>query len=178
MNTSVKLCPNCNKENENVASTCVYCGTVLDEEHPTKLVSVPEQLITTGNILDLRPETFIDMAQIPEDGLGIYVAGESKPFYVHIYKKLVLGRATESSLEAILDLTDLNAANLGVSRRHAMLQRSETGFEVVDLASRNGSWLNAERLIPNKPYPFASGSQLRIGQMRLLIMYHPVAKHQ
>ena len=76
----------------------------------------------------------------------------------------------------VLDLTDLNAANLGVSKRHAMIRRSGSGFEVLDLSSRNGTWLNAERLVPNRPYPFASGSQIRIGQMRLLVVYHSEPK--
>jgi pSer/pThr/pTyr-binding forkhead associated (FHA) protein len=95
---------------------------------------------------------------------------------VHIYKELVIGRPSEATLEATLDLSDLNAAQMGVSRRHAKIRRTESGFEVIDLSSRNGTWLNAERLVPNKPYPFASGSQLRLGQMRLLVFYHPVPK--
>jgi pSer/pThr/pTyr-binding forkhead associated (FHA) protein len=48
---------------------------------------------------------------------------------------------------------------------------------VVDLGSRNGSWLNGERLVPNKPYPLASGAELRIGKMRLVIVYHPASKN-
>jgi hypothetical protein len=128
------------------------------------------------NIPAEHAEAFIDPALIPEGGVGIYVAGEPKPYYVQIYKELILGRP-DATLEAVLDLSDLNAANLGVSRRHAMIRRTDTGFEVIDLESRNGTWLNAERLVPGKPYPFASGSQLRIGQMRLLVMYHPVSKN-
>jgi hypothetical protein len=119
-------------------------------------------------------EPFVDVELIPEDGVGIHVAGESTPHYLHIYKALIIGREADAPLESVLDLSALNAANLGVSRRHAMIRRTESGFEVLDLGSRNGTWLNAERLIPNKPYPFASGSQLRIGQMRLLVVYHTV----
>jgi FHA domain-containing protein len=176
MNTSTKICPVCNKENDDAASVCVHCGAWLEEGNPTKLVSIPENLSGQDRLSVAQPQSFIDMASIPEDGLGVYVAGEPKPFYVSVYKKLILGRGPDSTLDAVLDLSDLNAANLGVSRRHAMIQRSATGFEVVDLASRNGTWLNAERLTPNRPYPFPSGSQLRVGQMRLLIMYHSVSK--
>jgi len=97
---------------------------------------------------------------------------------VQIPRELILGRpeAGEADSEEVLDLSAHNAIGLGVSRRHAMIRRTRTGFEVIDLSSRNGTWLNAERLIPDKAYPFASGSQLRIGQMRLLIVYHPVLK--
>jgi pSer/pThr/pTyr-binding forkhead associated (FHA) protein len=58
-----------------------------------------------------------------------------------------------------------------------MIRRAGTGFEIVDLASTNGSWLNDERLVPNKPYPLANGSQLRFGRMRLLVLFHlPLGK--
>lgn len=170
MNTSGKLCPFCNYENEATASFCEQCGEFL-EENPTRIVAVPERIGGQFSAPVEKVEGFIDVALIPEDGVGIYVAGAFKPYYVYIYKELILGRQSEATLEAVLDLSDLNAANMGVSRRHAMIRRTASGFEVIDLSSRNGTWLNAERLVPNKPYPFASGSQLRIGQMRLLIMY-------
>jgi hypothetical protein len=169
-----KFCPSCHKKNEDSASCCTYCGADLEEGIPTKVVAIPENL---GGQVNTRPDSVdpvIDIAAIPENGLGIHVAGEFKPAYVQINQELILGRRTEASLEAMLDLSDLNAANLGVSRRHAMIRRTGTGFEVVDLGSRNGTWLNAERLIPNKPYPLVSGAQLRMGQMRLLIMHRPV----
>ncbi len=177
MNTPENICPVCKQANAETASVCTNCGAWLEPQHPTQLVAVPENLSGQDRQPVAQPEAFIDMALIPEDGLGIYVAGEPKPFYIPVYKKLVLGRGPDSTLEAVLDLSDLNAANLGVSRRHALIQRNAAGFEVIDLSSRNGTWLNAERLTPNKPYPFRSGSQLRMGQMRLLIMYPPVTKN-
>lgn len=175
MNTSGKLCPVCNTENEDTASTCTACGAWL-EENPTRIVAIPENISGQAHSAAEYAESFLDAALIPEDGVGIYVMGEFKPYYLHIYKELIIGRSTELTLEAVLDLSDLNAANMGVSRRHAMIRRTGSGFEVLDLSSRNGTWLNAERLIPNKRYPLASGSQLRLGQMRLLVMYHPVRK--
>jgi hypothetical protein len=174
MNPLGKFCPSCHQKNDDLASVCVFCGAWLEEGIPTNVVSVPEN---PGGHVNTRPDfvdPVIEIAAIPENGLGIHVMGQFKPAYVQVNPELVLGRRTEASLEAMLDLSDMDGANLGVSRRHAMIRRTATGFEVIDLSSRNGTWLNAERLIPNKPYPFASGSQLRIGQMRLLIMYRPV----
>jgi len=176
MNASGKFCPVCGKENIAMVSVCVHCGAELDEDTATRVMSTPEKLASsqTGLI-----ESSIDVSLIPEDGIGIHIAGEFKPMYVKINKELTIGRATEAGWadsETILDLSDQNATSLGVSRQHVTIRRTGTGFEVIDLSSRNGTWLNAERLIPNKPYPFPNGSQLRMGQMRLLIMYHPVPK--
>ena len=95
---------------------------------------------------------------------------------MQVDNELIIGRKVESSTESVLDLSDLDAFNMGLSRRHAMIRRTESGFEVMDLSSTNGTWLNAERLFPNKPYPFASGSQLRIGRLRLFIVYQTMLK--
>ncbi len=175
MNTSGKLCPNCQAENEDAALVCARCGELL-EETPTKFVAIAEKTGGQAGAPVENVESFIDVALIPEDGVGVYVAGAFKAYYAHIYKELILGRQAEATLEAVLDLSDADAGNMGVSRRHAKIRRAESGFEVLDLASRNGTWLNVERLIPNKPYPFASGSQLYIGRMRLIIVYHTVLK--
>lgn len=174
LNTSGKLCPICKNENVDTASVCSYCGALL-EGNPTNIVALTENISGQSGVPVESVESFIDVSLIPESGLGIYIAGVPKPYYLHIYKELIIGRMS-STLESTLDLSDLAAFDMGVSRRHAMIRRTETGYEVVDLASRNGTWLNAERLVPNKPYPFASGSQLRIGQMRLLVMYHSIPK--
>jgi len=47
---------------------------------------------------------------------------------------------------------------------------------VLDLGSANGTWLNDERLLPYKSYPLASGSHLRLGRMRLFVLYRPLAE--
>jgi len=113
-------------------------------------------------------------------GIGIQVADEPMPIYVPVRNELVIGRTTEyvPPADDFLDLSNLKAGDFGVSRRHVMIRRIESGYEVVDLSSRNGSWLNEDRLVPKKPYPLPSGSILRIGHMRLLIMYHSTEENQ
>jgi FHA domain len=176
LNTSGKLCPICQTENEETASVCSQCGALL-EENPTKFVAIPENIGGQPSAPVRNVESFIDVALIPEDGVGIYVAGAFKPYYLYVYKELIIGRTAEATLEATLDLSDLDGFNMGVSRRHAMIRRTESGFEVLDLSSRNSTWLNAEKLVPNRPYPLASGSQLRVGEMRLLVVYHTDRKN-
>ena len=60
--------------------------------------------------------------------------------------------------------------------QHAVIHWTEHGYEMLDLGSANGTWLNEERLVPHKYYPLASGSHLRLGSMRLFVLYHPVAE--
>ncbi len=175
LKTSGKFCPVCKHKNAYTASVCSTCGALL-EENPTNKVAITENTGGQSNVPAENAGSFIDAALIPEGGIGIYAAGTFKPYYLPVDRELVIGRKAETTSDAMLDLSDLDAFNMGLSRRHAMIRRTESGFEVVDLSSRNGTWLNAERLVPNKPYPFASGSQLRIGNMRLFIMYQTVLK--
>lgn len=171
MNTSRTICPVCKSENDAAVLECRHCGALLND-FPTDLVAVPD----LANMPAHEVETFIDSALIPEDGIGIHVAGALKPYYLTIYKELIIGRPVDATLDAVLDLSELAAYAMGVSRQHAKIRRTEAGFEIMDLNSRNGTWLNAERLTPNKAYPFASGSQIRIGKMRLLIVYRSAPK--
>lgn len=117
------------------------------------------------------PDSVIDHSLIPEDGIAIYAAGTLKPYYRHIEKEFVIGRKANELPETFLDLSELDGYNMGISRRHAMIRRSDNGYEIIDLSSTNGTWMNDERLIPNKPYKLKNGSQLRIGRLRLLVTY-------
>jgi len=170
----MKPCPVCENENEDTALVCIHCGSRL-EEISTKFVGAPESSVSAPAT---QIESFIKAELIPEGGIGVQVAGETKPLYATVSWELVIGRTTEESTatDDLLDLANMHAATLGVSRRHILIRRTVSGYEVTDLTSRNGSWLNGERLVPNKAYPLASGSQLRLGNMRLLIMYNPAKK--
>lgn len=177
MASTGKFCRVCNNENEDTALVCRHCGARLDEIS-TGYIAIPEYSEGHVSVPAPQMESFIDVELIPEDGIGVQVAGETKALYVSISGEIVIGRTSDGAPapEAFLDLASLNAGTMGVSRRHVTIRRTTSGYEVIDLSSRNGSWLNAERLVPNKPYPLANGSQLRIGNMRLLIAYRPMPK--
>ena len=55
-----------------------------------------------------------------------------------------------------------------VSRRHAEFRRSENGFEVRDVGSLNGTYVNRERIEQSE---LRSGDEVQIGKYRLT--FHP-----
>ena len=62
---------------------------------------------------------------------------------------------------------ELVLASQFVSRQHAELRASETGFELVDLGSRNGTLLNGERLEANTPVQLKNNDSFRIEEFSL-----------
>jgi pSer/pThr/pTyr-binding forkhead associated (FHA) protein len=52
-----------------------------------------------------------------------------------------------------------------------MVRAAGTGYEVVDLNSSNGTWVNGQRLVPNKPYDLPNGAVLQLGRLKLIASY-------
>jgi FHA domain len=175
MNVSENLCPVCKNKNELEAIVCGYCGAALDDpfiDPGAKTKTTDMQALTPEQIRDW----VIDKAAVPDGGIAVYVEGASNPAYIDSNREFVIGRKVGTTSEGLLDLSPSGGYHLGVSRRHAVIRRKEHAYEVVDLGSANGTWLNDERLLPHKPYPLDSGSHLRLGSMRLFVLYRPLAE--
>ena len=176
MNVTENICPNCNESNELEAIFCRRCGSPLEDPFMdpgtrTKTTNMPE--VTLESIKDWS----IDHAAVPENGIAVFIEGEFSPVYRESKGEFVIGRKTETIApiaESLLDLAPRGGYAQGISRRHAVVQRTDHGYEILDLGSANGTWLNDERLAPHKNYPLPSGSHLRLGSMRLFVFYHPL----
>jgi len=175
MNVSENICPVCKNKNELEAVVCGYCGAALEDpfiDPGAKTKTTDMQALTPEQIR----EWAIDKAEVPDRGIAVYVEDGFNPVHIDSTGEFVLGRKAGTTSEGLLDLSPSGGYHLGVSRRHAVIRRKEHGYEVLDLGSANGSWLNDERLVPHKAYPLDSGSHLRLGSMRLFVLYGPSAE--
>jgi len=168
MAISENICPICKKNNKLEATVCKHCGAELELQTKTTNMSavVPESI----------GDWSIDKAAVPDHAIAVYIEGEFNPAYRVSSGEFVIGRkagTTSPVSEVLFDLAPLGGYARGISRRHAVIQRTKHGYEILDLGSVNGTWLNDERLVPQKYYPLASGSHLRLGSMRLFVLYHP-----
>ncbi len=168
-----RFCPVCKNKNEHNDTVCRYCGATLDE-YPTSAAATTRNTGSYKNVPVNIGEVALERLT-PVNGIAIYISGTAKPVFVSSDKEFMIGRKIEEqSLRSILDLSEFGGFNMGISRRHAAIRQTKTGYEITDLSSTNGTWLNDERLIPDKPYALASGSQLRVGRMRFLVLYRSV----
>ena len=175
MNVSEKICPVCKTENELEAFHCVHCGATLDDhfvESGYKTKTTDMQALTPELIKDWLSKEAV-APEIPESGIAFYIEGQSKPAYIDSKQEFVLGRKAGITSEILLDLAPFGGYSLGLSRRHVLIRLQGDGYEMLDLGSVNGTWLNEERLVPHQSYPLRSGSHLRLGRMRIYVLYRP-----
>ena len=55
--------------------------------------------------------------------------------------------------------------DISVSRKHAILNRQESGFSISDIGSLNGTYVNGDRV---EKVVLHSGDEVRIGKYRLI----------
>jgi hypothetical protein len=96
------------------------------------------------------------------------ISGSGRQGKLDCNKPVWIGRADpDQGYWPQLDLTEERAVELGVSRRHALIQLGDQGPVLVDQSSTNGTWIDQEQLIPEKPYALPRVAQIRFGRLLL-----------
>ena len=65
------------------------------------------------------------------------------------------------------EANEITLDQVGISRRHAQIEFDGNHYQVTDLQSTNGVYLDDIRLLPNVPQPWLPGENLRIGEVWL-----------
>lgn len=169
-----RFCPICKNKNERNALVCIHCGAALEANYPGPTVTDMSPDAPTDDKSVIDAGVTIEDELIPPDGIAVYIAGIEKRVSVRIEDELIFGRNAKESREPMLDFTELGGFQMGISRRHAKIRRAGTGYEILDLGSTNGTRLNNERLVANKPYPLANGAQVQLGRMRMYLFHRTV----
>jgi hypothetical protein len=170
MEQPAKLCPICKFSNLPEANFCSHCGAPLSQSSTTLRKSIDEHLAGEEELIESLKRV---ISGLTEPGIAFYLREGSKPIAVCTEQEFVLGRHSSelTGKEPLVDLSPYDAFALGVSRRHALIRRNGATYEITDLDSSNGTWLDTSRLSPQTPYPFKSGAQIRLGKLVLLIVY-------
>src|SRR5512137_2428004 len=145
-NPATRKCPVCMQENDAEAKSCVNCGADLslqaEESYPTtEMLGSSTGQYSAGT--DIKAD-----ALIPRGAIAFFPIDSAQPLAVATGNEIILGRLEKELTREALDLSPHDALSLGVSRRHALVRRKGTGYEVIDLESTNGTGLNEKRLAP------------------------------
>ena len=147
-------CPQCGHPNLVSAKFCSSCGVALGdgEHHTTMSVTVP--------IDSAIEEVEIELDELPP-GVGMLVVtrGPNSGSKFALDEPLVTAGRHPDSVIFLDDIT--------VSRRHAEVRQTEGGYEVADVGSLNGTYLNRERVESAR---LSDGDELQIGTFKLLFL--------
>jgi len=101
--------------------------------------------------------------------VSLHTIASNEPIHLSPMGKFVLGR--ENMDDNGIDLTSIGGAAHGVSRRHATLTMQHYRVLLTDLGSRNGTYLNAQKLTPNEPVAVSHGDEIRLGNMVMFVYF-------
>lgn len=102
-----------------------------------------------------------------EPRLIIAKKGEAPQTFPMTQDQIVIGRSSQC---------DITLTGDGVSRRHAILQKTATGWQITDLNSTNGTYLEGKKLLADIPEPLEPGQEVRIGPN--FLRWQPPARPQ
>ena len=94
---------------------------------------------------------------MPSNVLLLAMFGPKRGLTKTLQGSVTIGRGAQAELQLVDDK---------VSREHCLLEPVTFGYQVVDLGSRNGTWLNGQRL--TGPALLKAEDQLGIGESVLI----------
>ncbi len=109
--------------------------------------------------------------------IALYIDGYRKPVTFSVGAAgITLGRVHSSLKRAYahIPLDEYNAYDRGVSRLHVRIGGPfGEHFEIEDLNSTNGTFLNGKVLARGRLYPLRHGDELVLGALRMCVYFVP-----
>ncbi len=144
------VCPRCGHRNALGSNFCSSCGLELSS-HPDDTATLSlDAYEPTGEAPLVEPE------EISDPGVLVVTRGPNVGSRIPLgTRRLTAGRHPES---------DLFLDDVTVSRRHAEIVHTESGYEVVDVGSLNGTYVNRQRI---ERALLHNGDEVQIGKFKL-----------
>ncbi len=165
------ICAICGRPLSPTAKYCPHCGSPAPSEDDTQ---------DTLLVLPTAPLKRKPLVPPP-----LHVSAEKRPLKTHIIvqvlpsgtcltldirEPMILGRSCTRA-QNVVDLSEFNALEHGVSRRHCKLELKDGQLLITDLESSNGTYLNDKRLVPHQKYVVLHGDRLILGTLHLTVEY-------
>jgi hypothetical protein len=164
-------CQNCSARNRIEDVFCYACGHMLEGA---------KDAMSTRHFASATDELFNEeyfgldsvlVLQLRDDETRIALRPQTRT------QELVLGRSTQNSvMYPDVDLTRVNAEELGVSRLHLSLayDSESNTIQISDLGSSNGTFVNGQKLHPKEVRILRHGDDLRLARLPMRVQYqHP-----
>lgn len=182
-------CPYCMHMNLAERETCEACGAVL-RDVPTLAAVNTDKLEDIDGVEQhiSAPVTTRIVEPGPEHneprwgGASIDDRTRLLAHVIHHDRSVALNLSATGSLllgrqqlgetqEPKLDLAEFDALEAGVSRQHARFELRDYSLYITDLDSTNGTYLNGLRILPWQPRVVRDGDEVRLGRLKLQILF-------
>jgi pSer/pThr/pTyr-binding forkhead associated (FHA) protein/FixJ family two-component response regulator len=150
------------KELRHVVSALIYQHESGDATIHTK------HLVGTAPLKGVTPESRRDSAVFFVAGYG------DAPIVVNVQQPVSFGRTASTgdlATKSHIDLSRYDAVNYGVSRVHIILHNNDGQFQVEDMGTVNGTYLNGNPLTPREPIAVKNADEIRLGRLRMYIYF-------
>ncbi len=130
-------------------------------------------LFENNGVMDDTASAEVDTLHFDEDMcLILELIGSSHILTLEIEQDVIIGRSDHAdNFSAGLDLTEFGAYQLGLSRKHARIRRNGLQLELEDTDSRNGTFVNEQKINPHVPYVIRNGDFVRFGNMKVQLRF-------
>jgi pSer/pThr/pTyr-binding forkhead associated (FHA) protein len=161
------ICPQCQTENVSDAIVCTRCGFILAPNYGESPSTIRSPELPAATDVPPEPPLHVDDARtLQTNKLTLYINKTDNPIIVDMTTPVTLGRYSPNNrYQPEIDLTPYHGHALGVSRQHAIIQKTAAGYTIKDLASSNGTTVNGVRLQANIEYILHSGDRVGLGQL-------------
>lgn len=130
-----KPCSACGALNRPQANVCAICGHALSSATSPAVVQPSSPTVMMSQ--DQAPHLRTSQGQVfPLLALAVVVGREA---------------------------CDITLNDGRVSRRHASIEQAASGWQIVDLGSSNGTYVNGQPLPSNQPHPLMPGDEIVVG---------------
>jgi FHA domain/zinc-ribbon domain len=146
-------CRQCGHGNEPGARFCSSCGALLDSDEIT--AGVP--MVTADDPADHAVPA---LGELPEGAAVLVVRRGPNAGSVFAIESEAVAAGRHPESEIFLD-------DITVSRRHAVVTRTDDRFELADAGSLNGTYVNHERVDTTELH---DGDEIQVG--RFVLTFH------
>lgn len=184
------ICPSCSTENKADMRFCASCGEPLAKpggkplRQKTVVMASGEKPVSKPakskrNDTELVPSK--EPAQQPAPAKEtVHLPRLRASLVFENGKEIALARGPQFDIgrkdlandwDPAIDLTPFGGEEGGVSRRHGFILQTESGLQIQDIGSLNGTLLNGDLLEPNRPYALQHGDEIAFGAIpaRLIV---------
>lgn len=158
------ICTNCGLKNREGYLYCERCGIPLAET--IKDQTNTRHLDRSGDSGLSAKATWGTARLTHKSEIILHIVDGKEPIKLQVEGRSIVGREDRSSNNfPDVNLIPYGGLEKGVSRIHAVIERSEDTLMIIDMGSSNGTFLNGQRLVSNQPRVLRDGDEIRFGRI-------------